>query len=82
MLQYDGDLLVPTNHLVAPPSIDHTLGEYLCATGLKSFAVSETQKFGHVTFSGTATEAATSTKHSRPTSRSRPTMSNSTPPPR
>ena len=50
MLQYDGDLLVPTNHLVAPPSIDHTLGEYLCATGLKSFAVSETQKFGHVTF--------------------------------
>ena len=50
MLQYDGDLLVPTNHLVAPPSIDRTLGEYLCATGLKSFAVSETQKFGHVTF--------------------------------
>ncbi|MGB0499571.1 MAG: 2,3-bisphosphoglycerate-independent phosphoglycerate mutase [Acidimicrobiales bacterium] len=50
MLQYDGDLLVPTNHLVAPPSIDNTLGEYLCATGLKSFAVSETQKFGHVTF--------------------------------
>ena len=50
MLQYDGDLLVPTNHLVAPPSIDRTLGEYLCATGLKSFAVSESQKFGHVTF--------------------------------
>jgi 2,3-bisphosphoglycerate-independent phosphoglycerate mutase len=50
MLQYDGDLLVPTNHLVAPPSIDRTLGEYLCATGIKSFAVSETQKFGHVTF--------------------------------
>ncbi|MEM9201806.1 MAG: 2,3-bisphosphoglycerate-independent phosphoglycerate mutase [Actinomycetota bacterium] len=50
MLQYDGDLLVPTNHLVAPPSIDRTMGEYLCATGLKSFAVSETQKFGHVTF--------------------------------
>ena len=50
MLQYDGDLLVPTNHLVAPPSIDRTLGEYLCATGLPSFAVSETQKFGHVTY--------------------------------
>ena len=50
MLQYDGDLLVPTNHLVAPPSIDRTMGEYLCATGLKSFAISETQKFGHVTF--------------------------------
>ena len=50
MLQYDGDLLVPTNHLVAPPSIDRTLGEYLCATGLHSFAVSETQKYGHVTY--------------------------------
>ena len=50
MIQYDGDLLVPTNHLVAPPSIDRTIGEYLCAGGLKSFAVSETQKFGHVTF--------------------------------
>jgi len=50
MLQYDGDLQVPTNHLVAPPSIDRTMGEYLCATGLKSFAISETQKFGHVTF--------------------------------
>jgi len=50
MLQYDGDLQVPTNHLVAPPAIDLTMGEYLCATGLKSFAISETQKFGHVTF--------------------------------
>ena len=50
MLQYDGELQVPTNHLVAPPSIDRTMGEYLCATGLKSFAISETQKFGHVTF--------------------------------
>jgi 2,3-bisphosphoglycerate-independent phosphoglycerate mutase len=50
MLQYDGDLLVPANHLVAPPSIDRTMGEYLCGTGLASFAVSETQKFGHVTY--------------------------------
>ena len=50
MLQYDGDLMVPTNHLVAPPSIDRTMGEFICATGLRSFAVSETQKFGHVTY--------------------------------
>ncbi len=50
MLQYDGDLLVPTNHLVAPPQIDRTMGEYICGTGLRSFAVSETQKFGHVTY--------------------------------
>ncbi|MCP4961654.1 MAG: 2,3-bisphosphoglycerate-independent phosphoglycerate mutase [Actinomycetia bacterium] len=50
MLQYDGDLLVPANYLVAPPAIDHTMGEYLCANGVPSFAVSETQKFGHVTY--------------------------------
>jgi 2,3-bisphosphoglycerate-independent phosphoglycerate mutase len=50
MLQYDGDALVPTNYLVNPPSIDRTMGEFLCAEGVRSFAVSETQKFGHVTY--------------------------------
>lgn len=50
MLQYDGDELIPEHYLVNPPEIDATMGEYICATGLKSFAVSETQKFGHVTF--------------------------------
>ena len=50
MLQYDGDLKVPANYLVAPPSIDSTMGEYLAAEGLRCFAVSETQKFGHVTY--------------------------------
>ena len=50
MLQYDGDALIPTNYLVDPPSIDRTMGEYLCAAGVPSFAISETQKFGHVTY--------------------------------
>lgn len=50
LLQYDGDDLVPNNYLVNPPVIDRTMGEYLCAQGVKSFAISETQKFGHVTF--------------------------------
>ena len=50
MLEYDGDLKVPANYLVAPPSIDSTMGEYLAAEGLRCFAVSETQKFGHVTY--------------------------------
>jgi 2,3-bisphosphoglycerate-independent phosphoglycerate mutase len=50
MLQYDGDALVPENYLVDPPAIDRTMGEYLCAEGVPSFAVSETQKFGHVTY--------------------------------
>ncbi len=50
MMQYDGDLKVPAKYLVAPPTIDRTLGEYLCASGVKQLAISETQKYGHVTY--------------------------------
>lgn len=50
MLQYDGDLQVPSNYLVDPPVIDRTMGEYLAEMNVASFAVSETQKFGHVTY--------------------------------
>ncbi len=50
MLQYDGDLQVPNNYLVDPPVIDRTMGEYLAGMNVSSFAVSETQKFGHVTY--------------------------------
>ena len=50
MMQYDGDLGAPKNYLVTPPSIDRTIGEYLVASGVKSMAISETQKYGHVTY--------------------------------
>ncbi len=50
MLQYDGDALVPKQYLVAPPTIDRVMGQFLCAEGVRSFAISETQKFGHVTY--------------------------------
>ena len=50
MLQYDGDDMVPNQYLVNPPDIDSTMSEYLVQEGVKSFAVSETQKFGHVTY--------------------------------
>lgn len=50
MMQYDGDLLIPKNYLVFPPAIDRTLSEYLCAENVTSFAISETQKYGHVTY--------------------------------
>lgn len=50
MMQYDGDALIPKHYLVNPPSIDRTLGEYLCGTGISSYAISETQKYGHVTY--------------------------------
>ncbi len=50
MMQYDGDLGIPRNYLVTPPSIDNTLGEYFAATGISQLAISETQKYGHVTY--------------------------------
>lgn len=50
MLQYDGDLKIPTKFLVAPPKIQNTMSEYLVNKGIKSYAISETQKFGHVTY--------------------------------
>lgn len=50
LMQYDGDAHIPANYLVEPPLIDNTLGEYLCGSGVTSFAISETQKFGHVTY--------------------------------
>lgn len=50
MLEYDGDLHIPSRYLVAPPEITGTMGEYLCDTGVKQFAISETQKYGHVTY--------------------------------
>ncbi len=50
MMEYDGDTHMPPDYLVTPPNIENTLSEYLCAEKIKSFAVSETQKFGHVTY--------------------------------
>lgn len=50
LMQYDGDAQIPNNYLVEPPAIDRTLGEYLCASDVTSYAISETQKFGHVTY--------------------------------
>ena len=50
MMEYDGDLHVPAHYLVNPPEIDRTMDEYLCATKVPQFAISETQKYGHVTY--------------------------------
>ena len=50
MMQYDGDALIPKKYLVDPPGIDRTMGEYLAKAGIKQLAISETQKFGHVTY--------------------------------
>jgi len=50
MMQYDGDALIPKKYLVNPPGIDRTVGEYLVNAGIRQLAISETQKFGHVTY--------------------------------
>ena len=50
MLQYDGDLKIPTRYLVQPPVIKNTLTERLCQAGIHEYALSETQKYGHVTY--------------------------------
>lgn len=50
MMQYDGDLKLPSRFLVAPPAIERTLGEYLAHQGITQCALAETQKFGHVTY--------------------------------
>ena len=50
MMEYDGDNHKPAQYLVNPPSIDRTMGEYLTKSGVHLMAISETQKYGHVTY--------------------------------
>ncbi len=50
MLEYDGDLHIPHRYLVNPPEITNTMSEYLANTGVSQLAISETQKYGHVTY--------------------------------
>lgn len=50
MMQYDGDLKIPPRYLVSPPAISGTMSEVLARAGVRQFACSETQKFGHVTY--------------------------------
>lgn len=50
MMQYDGDTKLPPRFLVEPPAIDRTMGEYLSKNGVSQYAISETQKYGHVTY--------------------------------
>ena len=50
MLEYDGDLHIPKKYLVSPPEITNTMSEYLVSAGVPMLAISETQKYGHVTY--------------------------------
>lgn len=50
MLEYDGDRHISHKYLVNPPEITNTMSEYLSDTGVPELAISETQKYGHVTY--------------------------------
>jgi 2,3-bisphosphoglycerate-independent phosphoglycerate mutase len=50
MMEYDGDLHIPKRYLVQPPAIDRPMGEILAKQGVRQLAISETQKYGHVTY--------------------------------
>lgn len=50
MLQYDADLKIPKNYLLPSPKILNTLTEQLSKYNITEYAISETQKYGHVTY--------------------------------
>lgn len=50
LLEYDGDLHLPKRFLVNPPEIKNTLTEVLVEHNINEYAISETQKYGHVTY--------------------------------
>ena len=50
MMEYDGDLHIPRHYLVSPPEIERPMGEILAAACVSQLAISETQKYGHVTY--------------------------------
>jgi 2,3-bisphosphoglycerate-independent phosphoglycerate mutase len=50
MMEYDGDLHIPKHYLVQPPEIERPMGEILAASHVTQLAISETQKYGHVTY--------------------------------
>ncbi len=50
MMEYDGDLHIPKRYLVTPPAIERPMGELLATQHVSQLAISETQKYGHVTY--------------------------------
>ena len=65
MTEYNSDTHVPEHRLVQPVAINETLGMFLGEKGVSQLAVSETVKFGHVTyyFNGNSYEKAPSEEH-------------------
>ena len=67
MTEYNSDTHVPEHRLVQPVVINETLNEFLGKRGISQLAVSETVKFGHVTyyFNGNSYNKAPGEEHIR-----------------
>jgi len=65
MTEYNSDTHVPEHQLVPPVEIAHPLNTYLGAKGITQLAVSETVKFGHITyyFNGNSYDKAAGEAH-------------------
>ena len=65
MTEYNSDTHVPEHRLVEPVEIKDTLNTFLGSRGITQLAVSETVKFGHVTyyFNGNSYEKAPGEEH-------------------
>lgn len=49
-LQYDAEKNLPAKYLCSPPVIKNTLSEWLCKHNVRQYTVTETVKFGHMTY--------------------------------
>lgn len=65
LTEYDADHHIPKNILVPPITIEQPLNTFLGAHGITQLAVSETVKFGHITyyFNGNSYELAPGEEH-------------------
>jgi len=50
LMQYDAEANLPKNFLINPPQIENTLTELLCSHNIKQYSITETVKFGHLTY--------------------------------
>ena len=50
MTEYNEDTHVPEHTLVPTPVFRHTLSQHLSERGIRQYAISETVKFGHITY--------------------------------
>ena len=50
IMPYDDNTGLPRHYLVEKPQFRNTMTELFCRAGLREYALSETQKYGHVTY--------------------------------